>query len=159
MKKYSRVIITVVTILVLIFVAVVGFNVYKNRWHKIDFNVDSITVTQLNDNQNFETARYSVVIKGTAKAWFYDLNTYKFNLTQNSKGSIPPIESGETETLVVNNRRKATFEYSLVTNDYNDVFDYILSAENIYVHGRNRENLDIRLFMSDYSNVNITFAE
>ena len=138
----------VLCILIMLSMIILGINLYKNRWHKLNFTVSSITVTDSQDEEGQHI--YHVVLRGSAKAWFYDFNTYFFNLTD---GSVKATPLNVQKSVIIRVDRKGSNEFSLSfdTYDINEIQYYTFVGENILVGGRSKEGTDIRLFLSEYT--------
>ncbi len=154
-KKAAVTVLGIFVTALFIWLVIVGCNLYKNRWHKIDFNVNSITVTRIAGDTPYDGI-YNVTVKGTASAWFYDFNKYQFDLVPASSGGYYPTFYQKTDTLVVTNKDKTPFEFSFTTKENMDedcvdtVSRFIYGAENITVNGSPDTSHDIRLFLSEY---------
>lgn len=154
-KKAAVTVLGIFVTALFIWLVIVGCNLYKNRWHKIDFNVNSITVTRIAGDTPYDGI-YNVTVKGTASAWFYDSNKYQFDLVPASSGGYYPTFYQKTDTLVVTNKDKTPFEFSFTTKENMDedcvdtISRFIYGAENITVNGSPDTSHDIRLFLSEY---------
>lgn len=154
-KKAAVTVLGIFVTALFIWLVIVGCNLYKNRWHKIDFKVNSITVTKTEGDTPYDGI-YNVTVKGTASAWFYDFNKYQFDLVPASSGGYYPTFYQKTDTLVVTNKDKTPFEFSFTTKENMDedcvdtVSRFIYGAENITVNGSPDKSHDIRLFLSEY---------
>lgn len=148
LKDVFMAIIGVLAVLIILGMLVLGFNLYKNRWHRLDFTVDSITVTQ---NDDFGEYKYHVDVAGSAKAWFYDFNTYEFNLTQSSSGDIAPSNVRNSSVIVANHKDNGKFDFSFETDDVSEIGAYVFKAENIFIDGSEKKGTDIRLFLAEYT--------
>ena len=154
-KKAAVTVLGIFVTALFIWLVIVGCNLYKNRWHKINFNVNSITVVRTEGDTPYDGI-YNVTVKGTASAWFYDFNKYQFDLVPASSGGYYPTFYQKTDTLVVTNKDKTPFEFSFTTKENMDedcvdtVSRFIYGAENITVNGSPDTSHDIRLFLSEY---------
>lgn len=151
-KKRQAVVWVFCTLAVLIIIAVIiiGCNIVKNRWHKIDFNIDTITAEKISYEDSSDDGYY-VTVKGTAKAWFYDFNSYMFDLTPVLSAENIPESAQNSNILSVNNREEASFTISFVAPEIENISNYIYRGENILVNGERKEATDIRLFIGEYT--------
>ena len=139
-KKAAVTVLGIFVTALFIWLVIVGCNLYKNRWHKINFNINSITVVRTEGDTPYDGI-YNVTVKGTASAWFYDFNKYQFDLVPASSGGYYPTFYQKTDTLVVTNKDKTPFEFSFTTKENMDedcvdtVSRFIYGAENITVNG------------------------
>lgn len=83
-RKAVVVIFEILAVVIIIGLIILGTNVLKNRWHKIDFNVTKIVAQRSEENEEL----YHVKVHGTADTWFYDFNTYKFKLVAGTSAII-----------------------------------------------------------------------
>ena len=154
-KKAAVTVLGIFVTALFIWLVIVGCNLYKNRWHKINFNINSITVVRTEGDTPYDGI-YNGTVKGTASAWFYDFNKYQFDLVPASSGGYYPTFYQKTDTLVVTNKDKTPFEFSFTTKENMDedcvdtVSRFIYGAENITVNGSPDTSHDIRLFLSEY---------
>lgn len=151
MNKKRKVYMTVIGVLavaIIIGMIILGVNLYKNRWHRIDFSVDSINIKETGE---FGEYKYHVTVTGSAKTWFYDFNTYEFNLTSGSNGALAPSNVENSGTITANHKENDKFYFSFETDDIDEIKNYVFKAENIYIDGNEKRGTDIRLFMSDYA--------
>lgn len=146
-RKAFMVIIGVLAVLIILGMIVLGINLYKNRWHRINFTIDSINVIK---NDNYGEYKYHAVVVGSAKTWFYDFNTYEFNLTQSADGDIAPSNVENSSLIVANHKDNGKFKFSFETDDISEIGSYVFKAENIFIDGNEKKGTDIRLFMSEY---------
>ena len=86
-KKAAVTVLGIFVTALFIWLVIVGCNLYKNRWHKINFNINSITVVRTEGDTPYDGI-YNVTVKGTASAWFYDFNKYQFDLVLSFVGRI-----------------------------------------------------------------------
>lgn len=155
MKKSTRkkivIAIGILAIIIVIGLIVIGANCWKNRWHKIDFTVDSISVTHVSD-QYTGADRCRVTVKGNARAWFYDFNKYEFVLADGTNGQ-PYANTVETSgRMVVNNRGETPFEITFTTDNAEQIKHRVFIATDILEDGKS-SGADIRLFMNDYADM------
>ena len=151
-KKAIVIIISIIAVIVIIGVAVIGISTYKNRWHKLNFKVENITVGENNSNNSDSDYKYTVVIEGTARAWFYDFKTYEFHLAAGSGGDIFPKNVKTSGRMTVNSAKDTPFKITFETDDISEIQSYIFTAFNIIIDGES-ENSDIRLYMNDYQDL------
>ncbi len=153
-KKSKRTaVMTVVGVLavaIIIGVIVVGVNIFKNRWHKINFQVESISVKAVADDP-FRNGGYYVTVKGTAKTWFYDFNTYTFDFVGGASGEHEPYDVDYGATVTANRSDGNEFEISFYADSISDIEYFVFGAENIYKDGVRKDAIDIRLYLKDYS--------
>ena len=138
----------VLTVAVLISMIVLGVSLIKNRWHKLDFTVYKIAVTQRTDKEGQPV--YHIDLTGTAKPWYYDFNTYSFNLTDGSGGDYVPSNFKKSGVIKSNHKQSTDFKVSFDTYNLDDLKNYTLKGENIYINGNTKEGTDIRAFLSEY---------
>ncbi|MBQ5994586.1 MAG: hypothetical protein IJL63_01865 [Clostridia bacterium] len=138
----------VLTVVVLISMFILGVNLMKNRWHKLDFTVYKISVTEKLDKNSDRL--YHLEVTGTVKPWFYDFNTYSFNLTDGSSGEYIPENFKKSNVIRSNRKQSNDFFVSFDTYNLDDVKNYTLKGENIFINGSTKEGTDIRLFLSEY---------
>ena len=81
-RKAVVVFFEILAVVIIIGLIVLGTNVLKNRWHKIDFNVTKIVAQKVEGDEEL----YHITVDGTADTWFYDFNTYKFKLVAGTSG-------------------------------------------------------------------------
>lgn len=146
-RKLFMAVIGVLAVAIIIGMIVLGINLYKNRWHRIDFTVDSITVSENSPDGEYT---YHIDVVGSAKTWFYDFNTYEFNLTQCANGEHTPSNVA-AEMIIANHKDNGKFRFSFETDDKDEIEYYIFKAENIYIDGNEKKGTDIRLFISEYA--------
>ena len=150
-KKKKKAVVAVfgaLCIIIILSMVVLGINLYRNRWHKLDFNISSIAVTDTEDEEG--KPMYHVVLRGSAKTWFYDFNTYVFNLTDGSVKATP-LNVQKSVIIRVDHKGSNEFSLSFDTYDIDDIQYYTFVGENITVRGRPKEGTDIRLFLSEYT--------
>lgn len=153
-KKERRIVVKlfgIATVLIMIAMFVLGVNLLKNRWHRLDFKIDSIEATQLSENDY--KANYRVKVSGSAKTWFYDFNTYKFNLTYASSGDVEPLYTNDSQTVIVTHSGSNNFSFEFYLKDLEDFPKYIYKAANISVDGNPKEGTEIKLFLSEYADM------
>lgn len=146
-RKAFMTVIGILAVLIIIGMIVLGLNLYKNRWHRIDFTVDSITVSENGPEGEYT---YHIDVVGSARTWFYDFNTYEFNLTQCANGEKTPSNVATAEVIVANHKDNGKFSFSFETDDKSEIEYYIFKAENIFIDGNSKNGTDIRLFMSEH---------
>lgn len=150
-KKMKRAVVGifgVLCVLVLIAMVILGVNLIKNRWHKLDFKVDSMVLTRIPEDKN--RTRYHIEIDGTVKTWFYDFNTYEFDMTFGSGGASQPISFKKSDTIVADRKGSNSFTVSFDTYNLEDVRNYSFRGENIIIDGYPKEATDIKLFLSEH---------
>lgn len=152
-KKSKRTVIMavigVLAVAIIIGIIVVGVNIFKNRWHKINFQVESISVKNIASDP-FQKDEYYVTVKGTAKTWFYDFNTYKFNFVGGASGEHEPHNVDYGGTVTANRSDGNEFEISFYADSISDVECFVFGADNIYKDGVKKDAIDIRLYLKDY---------
>ncbi|MBE6828092.1 MAG: hypothetical protein E7514_05705 [Ruminococcaceae bacterium] len=136
------------TVAVLIAMIILGFNLLKNRWHKLDFTVDRISVTE--NTEYADSAKYHVVVTGSAKTWFYDFNEYQFVLVDGSSGVYIPKNFNGSEKITADRHGSNGFTVSFDTDNLDDIKNYTFKGSRIYISGSSKEGTDIRLFMSEH---------
>lgn len=141
----------VLTVLIIIAMFVLGVNLLKNRWHRLDFSISSVKAVELSDSA--DGAKYRVSVKGTAKTWFYDFNTYEFNMAYLSSAGVKAINAESSERIKVTHSGSDEFEFSFDLKDLNDFGKFIYKAENIKVDGDAKEGTEIKLFLSEYTDM------
>ena len=153
-KKERRIVVKifgVLTVLIIIAMIVLGVNLLKNRWHRLDFKIDSVEAAVLNVSDY--DANYRVKVSGSAKTWFYDFNTYEFNLTYASSGDIEAINANNSQTIIVTRKGSNQFTIEFDIEKLDDLSKYIYKAENISVNGNSKEGTEIKLFLSEYADL------
>lgn len=138
----------VLTVVVLISMIILGVSLLKNRWHKLDFTIYKIAVSETVDGEGKDC--YHLEITGTAKPWYYDFNTYTFNLTDGSGGSYVPEHFKKSNKIRTNHKESTDFFVSFDTYNLDDVKNYTLKGEHIYINGNTKEGTDIRVYLSEY---------
>ena len=78
MKKAVVGVFGVLCVLVLISMFILGVNLIKNRWHKLNFVIDNVAVTRIAEGD--AKTRYHITVEGEVKTWYYDFNTYEFDI-------------------------------------------------------------------------------
>ena len=53
-KKAAVTVLGIFVTALFIWLVIVGCNLYKNRWHKINFNINSITVTRVAGDTTYD---------------------------------------------------------------------------------------------------------
>ena len=150
-KKSKRIVVGifgVLCVLILISMFILGVNLIKNRWHKLNFIVDKITVTEQTEATGH--MRYHVVIDGSVKAWFYDFNTYEFDMVFGSGGVSTPINFVKCKDVIANHDDGNKFQIAFDTYNLEDLQNYSVRGENVYVSGTPKEATDIKLFLSEH---------
>lgn len=150
-KKMKRAVVGVfgvLCVLVLIAMFILGVNLIKNRWHKLDFQVDQMLLTRIPEEEG--RTRYHIVVNGTVQTWFYDFNTYEFDMTFGSGGVSQPISYKKSDTIVANHKGSNDFSVSFDTYNLEDIKNYSFRGENITVDGDPKEATDIKLFISEH---------
>lgn len=145
-RKAVVVIFEILAVVIIIGLIILGTNVLKNRWHKIDFNVTKIVAQRSEDNEKL----YHVTVHGTADTWFYDFNTYKFKLVAGTSGYYIAKNSPNTTYLTVNHNHTAEFTLEFDTYNLDDIKNYTFYGRSIFINGNSKEGTDIRMFMSEF---------
>lgn len=152
MKKKSRkafmALIAVCAVAIILGTAVLGINLFKNRWHRIDFTIESIAVTENGVDSEY---KYHIDVTGSAKTWFYDFNTYEFELTQGTSGASAPSNVENSNIITANHKDNGMFAFSFETDEVSEIGTYVFKAENIFIDGNEKKGTDIRLFLAEYT--------
>lgn len=150
-KKMKRTVVGVfgvLCVLILIAMFILGVNLIKNRWHKLNFVIDSVKVTRIAEEDG--KTKYHFDVNGCVKTWFYDYNTYEFNMIFSSGGVSQPFNINAGETIVANHKGSNELHISFDTYNLDDVKNYTFRGENIFISGDPKEVTDIKLFMSEH---------
>ncbi len=145
-RKAVVVFFEILAVVIIIGLIVLGTNVLKNRWHKIDFNVTKIVAQKVEGDEEL----YHITVDGTADTWFYDFNTYKFKLVAGTSGYYIAKNSPDTAYITVNHNRTAEFTLNFDTVSLDDIKNYTFYGRSIYINGNSKEGTDIKMFMSEY---------
>lgn len=149
-KTAILVFIDILALIIIIGMFILGVNLFKNRWHRINFIVDDIKVIENDEGSQY---RYKIEVSGNAKTWFYDFNEYEFDLIDGASGEAHP-NNVVTDGVIVANHKGDTFNFSFETDSVQDIQSYVFKAENIYIDGSEKKGTDIRLFMAEYQEKN-----
>ena len=139
----------VLCVLVLISTFILGVNLIKNRWHKLDFTVDSINVVTVGKSEG--KTKYRVTVNGEVQTWFYDFNTYEFDMAFSSGGESGPFNVQGGKGCIAKHGEPTAFSISFDTYGLDDVGQYIFRGKNIYISGDSKEATDIKLFLSEHT--------
>ncbi len=153
-KKESRWLVKtfiVLTVLIMIAMVVLGVNLLKNRWHRLNFIIDSVEASELDRSES--EFKYRVCVKGSAKTWFYDFNTYEFDLAYFSSGNIEETNARRSDKITVTHSGSNEFEFEFDINSLEDFGKYIYHGEHIYIDGSSKEGTEIKLFLSEYTDM------
>lgn len=156
--RKSKIIMSVcgsIVVLILIFLLFLGVNLIKNRWHKLEFKVSSIVINTVENPEDYNGGKYRVTVQGTVQAWYYDFKTYQFDMSPGGTGEYFPVHFEGCNTLMVDKSGKTNFAFTYMVKDLgNDptvVCNYGFYGQNILVDDVPRENTDIRLFLSEFT--------
>jgi len=148
MKKAVVGVFGVLCVLVLISMFILGVNLIKNRWHKLNFVIDNVAVGRIAEGDS--KTRYHITVEGEVKTWFYDLNTYEFDLVFSSGGVSQPFNIDCGDTIIVDSKGSNKLEITFDTYNLDDIKNYTFRGKNIYISGDPKEATDIKLFMSEH---------
>lgn len=144
-RKAVVVIFEILAVVIIIGLIFLGTNILKNRWHKIDFNVTSMTA-QKEEGEEL----YHVTVNATADTWFYDFNTYKFKVVAGTSGYYVAKNSPDTPFITVSRNHTAEFTLTFDTNNLDDIKNYTFYGRKIFINGNSKEGTDIRMFLSEF---------
>ena len=139
----------VLCVLVLISTFILGVNLIKNRWHKLDFSVESINVVTLGKSDG--KTKYRVTVNGDVQTWFYDFNTYKFDMVYNSGGESAAFNMQGGSGFVAKHGEPTAFSFTFDTYSTDDIGQYVFRGKNIYISGDSKEATEIKLFLSEHT--------
>ena len=148
MKKAVVGVFGVLCVLVLISMFILGVNLIKNRWHKLNFIIDKVTVERIPESDS--KTKYHIVINGCVKTWFYDFNTYEFNMAFSSGGLSNPFNVEGSDTIIADHKGSNELVISFDTYNMEDIKNYTFRGENVFVDGDPKEGTDIKLFLSEH---------
>lgn len=137
----------VLAVLIIIGINVLGFNLLKNRWHKLNFNISDVQIHQFYNDQN--ELRYKVEIKGNAKTWFYDFNEYQFMLVSENDDNVYR-NFINSDVVYVNHKGSNDFYVSFDTDNPEHIKNFTLTGKYIFINGRQKEGTDIRVYMGEH---------
>ena len=150
-KKMKRAVVGVfgvLCVLVLIFTFVLGVNLIKNRWHKLNFIIDTVTVTRIPETET--RTKYHVELDGSVRTWFYDFNTYEFDMALSSGGISTPFNVKCGDTIVADHKGSNELKITFDTYNLEDMKNYTFRGKNVYISGNPKEATDIKLFLSEH---------